>query len=82
MVLLLIILNLIFLYSSILFFIKKNKLEKKQIAYTNILDANQLELKKLKSENETMELELQFVKDIYRTKLLRIGMPKLEKEIV
>jgi hypothetical protein len=81
MILLLILLNVVLLYFSILFFNKKNKLEKHQISINLILDANELELKKLKSENETIELELQFVKDIYRTKLLKIGMPSLKKEI-
>jgi capsular polysaccharide biosynthesis protein len=74
-------LNILFIGFALVFFIKKNKLEKKQVSYVKVLEENENELQKLQDINENLEMELQFVKDIYRTKLLKIGTPSPEKEL-
>ncbi len=82
MIFILILLTILSITFSLLFFHKKNTLQKNKIAYNNVLTETEKELQKLKNINETLEMELQFVKDIYRKKLLKIGIQSQEEELV
>jgi hypothetical protein len=64
----------IFLLAVILYFFLENKKKQEQInEMDHLITAHFKEQKDLKEEKEVLDMELGFVKSIYRAKLLHIG---------
>jgi cbb3-type cytochrome oxidase subunit 3 len=68
------IISIIFLLAVILYFFLENKKKQEQINELNMqLSLHSKEQRDLKEEKEVLDMELGFVKSIYRAKLLHIG---------